>query len=272
MNLDQRSLYLRSLVLRAMKAGKRGHWGSSASLIEIMRVLYDDVAKYDPKNPKLVGRDRIILSKGHGVLAQAVLLADKGFFPPEWLDGFCQKDAHIGGHPSPDHMPGVECHTGALGHGLSIGVGMAIAAKIRKQPHRIFVVCGDGELNEGSIWEACLSAAKHKLDNLMLIIDHNKLQSAGFVDDIQPLGNLRAKFQSFGFDVAECDGHTLEDLRVCIRGMPDLVGIGIPLCVIAHTTKGRGISFAENNPSFHYKGAIDEKLMTEMEEALGYVA
>lgn len=272
MELDKRSLYLRSLVLRAMKAGRRGHWGSSSSLIEIMRVLYDDVAKYDPKTPKWEGRDRIILSKGHGVLAQAVCLADKGFFPLEWLDSFCQKDGHIGGHPSPDHMPGIECHTGALGHGLSIGVGMAIAAKIRKQSHRIFVIVGDGEIQEGSVWEAAMCATKHKLDNLTLIIDHNKLQSAGFVNNIQPLGALSDKFKAFGFETTECDGHNLEELSEKINPVR-WMGVGfLPQCIITHTVKGKGISFAENNPAWHYKGQIDEKLMKEMEDALGYVA
>lgn len=262
--LDDRSIYLRSLVLRAMKAGRRGHWGSSASLIEIIRVLYDDVAKYDPQNPKWENRDRIILSKGHGVLAQAALLADKGFFPLEWLDSFCHKDGHIGGHPSPDHMPGVECHTGALGHGLGIGVGMALAAKIRKQSCRIFVICGDGEINEGSVWEAAMCAAKHKLDNLTLIIDHNKLQSAGFVEDVQPLGSLRNKFEAFGFATAYIDGHNIEELKTYLLNP----SIGHPYCIIANTIKGRGISFAENNPAWHYKGAIDDKLMAEMEAAL----
>lgn len=245
-------------------------------MVEILRVLYDDVAKYDPKNPKWEERDRIILSKGHGVLAQAVLLADKGFFPLEWLDSFCHKDGHIGGHPSPDHMPGIECHTGSLAHGLSIGVGMALAAKIRKQSHRIFVICGDGEIQEGSVWEACLSASKHKLDNMTLIIDHNKLQSAGFVDDVQPLGNLVAKFKAFGFNVTECDGHDVAGLGLALDVYPMLrEGLGMPekpSCIIASTTKGKGISLAENNPAWHYKGQIDEKLMAEMEDALGYVA
>lgn len=261
--------------------------GSSFSLIEIMRVLYDDVATHFPDKPNYAQRDRIILSKGHGVLAQAVLLADAGYFPLGELDKFCQKDSIIGGHPSPDHMPGIECHTGALGHGLSLGVGMALAAKIRKQTHRIFVICGDGEIQEGSVWEAAMSAAKHKLDNLTLIIDHNKLQSAGFVYDIQPLGNLKKKFESFGFMAIEANGHNVKELQQVLANNPWWVqklakGVIVdsdapwvpvedkPKCIIAHTVKGKGISFAENNPMFHYKGQIDDKLMGEMEAALGY--
>lgn len=264
--LDERSIYLRRLVLRAMRAGRRGHWGSSSSLIEIMRVLYDDITKHGTsENPE---RDRIILSKGHGVLAQVVMLVDKGYIPIEALDGFCKKEGIIGGHPSPDKLPGVECHTGSLGHGLPIAVGMALAAKIKKQNHRIFVIMGDGECNEGSVWEAALSAAKHKLDNLTVIIDRNGLQSAGHSSEICPLEPLRGKWEAFGFEVAHCEGHNIEELRFCIGRMSGAIGGGIPLCIIAKTIKGNGIPFAENNPMWHYKGNIDDKMMAAMERDL----
>lgn len=259
--LDDRSIYLRRLVLRAMKSGRRGHWGSSASLIEIMRVLYDDVAKHGMKEKK--DRDRIILSKGHGVLAQVVLLADKGYLPLNALDSFCKKEGIIGGHPSPDHLPGVECHTGALGHGLSIGIGMAIAAKIKKQSHRIFVICGDGECNEGSIWEAAMSASKHKLDNLTVIIDYNKIQSSGRVEDIQPLEPFADKWRAFGFSTYECDGHDVGRLRVELEQR-----YSKPNCIIAHTVKSRGIKFAEGNPLWHYKSNLTDEQLNEMEDAL----
>lgn len=227
-----------------------------------MRVLYDDIASHGTKdNPN---RDRIILSKGHGVLAQAVLLADKGYFPLEELDKFCHKYGIIGGHPSPDKMPGIECHTGALGHGLSIGIGMAFAAKIRKQNHHIFVIVGDGECNEGAIWEAALCAAKHKLDNITLIVDYNKLQSSGFGKDICPLEPLGEKWCSFGFYTLNCDGHDIDELKGCMQTKyPNK-----PVCIIANTIKGKGISFAENNPMWHYKGGIDDKLMAELEAGL----
>jgi len=261
--LDERSIYLRKLILRAMRSGKRGHWGSSASLVEIMRVLYDDVAKQNPKNPKDPSRDRIILSKGHGVLAQACLLADRGFFPLDWLDKFCHKDGHIGGHPSPDSLPGVECHTGALGHGLPLALGMALAAKIKKESHRIFVILGDGELNEGSCWEAFMAIAKCRPNNMTIIIDHNKLQSAGFVEDIQPLGDLREKILSFGLSCSEYDGHNIERLT-------EELSIVWPFdrVVIAHTIKGKGIPFTEGNPMWHYKGSLTEEQIKEMEAAL----
>ena len=237
--------------------------GSSFSLIEIMRVLYDDIANYDPQNLKWEGRDRILLSKGHGVLAQAVCLADKGFFPLEWLDSFCHKDGHIGGHPSPDHMPGVECHTGALGHGLSIGVGMALAAKIRKQPQRIFVIVGDGECNEGSIWEALMSASKHKLDNLTVIVDYNKLQSSGFVKDVQPLEPLIDKFRAFGVQCYQCDGHDIDVLKKELE-----MRYNSPNCIIANTVKSKGIFFAEGNPLWHYKSNLTDEDFDKMEKAL----
>lgn len=262
MELDERSKYLRRLAIRCLRGGNRGHIGSTMSLIEIMRVLYDDICKFDQKNPKMAERDRIILSKGHGCIAQYVLLADKGYFPIEELDRFCRKDGLLGGHPSPQ-VPGIECHTGALGHGLSIGVGMALAAKIRKQSHRIFVICGDGEINEGSVWEAAMSASKHKLNNLTLIIDHNKIQSAGFVEEIQPLGDLHTKWRSFGFATTERDGHDIDSLEEALKWE-----YGAPTCIIAHTTKGKGISFAENKPDWHHKSNITEEQFQQMKACL----
>lgn len=259
--LDERSIYLRRLVLRAMRGGRRGHWGSSSSLIEIMRVLYDDIANHGTKENS--SRDRIILSKGHGVLAQAVMLVDKGYIPESSLNSFCHKNGIIGGHPSPDKLPGVECHTGSLGHGLSIGIGMALAAKIRQQKHHIFVIMGDGECNEGSVWEAAMCATKHKLDNLTVIIDRNGMQSAGYSEGIQPMNSLMDKWKCFGFQCYQCDGHDVDRLKSELSQRYSSAS-----CLIAHTIKGKGISFAENNPMWHYKGGIDDKLMEDMEMAL----
>src|SRR5215472_13641092 len=188
--LDQRSVYLRRLVVRALEGGGRGHIGSSLSLIEIMRVLYDHVLRFRPTEPAWAGRDRCILSKGHGCLAQYVMLADKRFFPLDVLDSFCRYDSILGGHPEAAKIPGVEASTGALGHGLSYGVGMALAARIEKRDSRIIVVMGDGEINEGSVWEAALCAGKHKLSNLTAVIDYNKIQSAGPTREIQDLEPL----------------------------------------------------------------------------------
>lgn len=255
MKLDERSIYLRKLAVRCLKGGARGHIGSTMSLIEIMRVLYDDVAR---------PQDKIILSKGHGCIAQYVLLADHKFFPMEELDKFCRKDGILGGHPAP-HIPGVLCHTGALGHGMSIGLGMALAAKMRKDDTRVFVIMGDGEINEGSVWEAVMCASKHKLDNLTIIIDYNKIQSAGFVKDIQPLEPLKNKFESFGFLVPEGDGHDIGWLKSVCSQKPQP---GYPTCIIAHTIKGKGISFAENDPNWHHKANLTSEMITDLEAAL----
>ena len=185
--LDERSKYLRRLVVRALAGGERGHVGSSMSLVEIMRVLYDNVLRYRANEPKWTGRDRMILSKGHGCIALYVLLADKGFIPLETLDTFCRRDSILGGHPEASKVPGVEASTGALGHGLSVGVGMALAARAHKRDSRVFVVMGDGEINEGSVWEAAMCAGKHGLSNLIAMVDYNKIQSAGPTREIQDL-------------------------------------------------------------------------------------
>src|SRR3990167_2922356 len=165
MPLDERSIYLRKLVARGLAGGGRGHLGSAMSLIEILRVLYDEVLRFQPRNPAWKNRDRCILSKGHGCLGLYAILADKDYFQLEALDTFCKRDSILGGHPEAGKIPGVEASTGSLGHGMSIGIGMALAARIEKRDSRVFVIVGDGEINEGSVWEAALSAGKHCLDN-----------------------------------------------------------------------------------------------------------
>lgn len=262
--LDARSRELRLLAIQALDGGQRGHIGSTMSLIEIFRVLYDSVASVDPSNPLWPERDRIILSKGHGCIALYVLLADKGFFSVEDLRGFCRFESNLGGHPELGHVRGVEASTGALGHGLSLGVGMAQAAKIRRQDHHVYVVVGDGELDEGSIWEAALSAGHRKLNNLTLIVDYNKLQSYGRIADVWQLEPLAAKFDSFGFDVVEVDGHDVEALtRVLSRRFPSG-----PRAVIAHTIKGRGIAFAEGQPDWHHKSNLSEAEISRLRAAV----
>src|SRR5213082_1093386 len=176
--LDRRSKELRQKIVRMIEAGGRGHVGSAFSLVEMLRVLYDDVLRYDAAHPRWPQRDRCILSKGHGCLALYVLLAEKGFFPESELWKFCKSDGILGGHPEYGKVPGVEASTGSLGHGLSIGIGMALAARMQRRDSRVFVIMGDGEINEGAVWEAALCAGKHRLSNLVAIIDYNKIQSA----------------------------------------------------------------------------------------------
>ncbi len=179
--MDQRSKLLRRLIIQGPEGGGRGHIGSSLLLVEILRVLYDCILAYRPQEPKWTERDRLILSKGHGCLALHAILADRGFFSEQELQTFCKPESRPGEHPERNKAPSVEASTGALGHGLPMGVGMAIDAKIRDQRHRVVVVVGDGENNEGSVWEAALSASKHRLSNLLVIADYNKLQSYGFL-------------------------------------------------------------------------------------------
>ena len=171
--LDERSKHLRRQIVRVLEGGGRGHLGTSLSLVEILRVLFDSVLRYDAKKPKWPERDRFILSKGHGCIALYVLLQEKGFFPEEELVKFCKFDGILGGHPDPK-VPGIEVSTGSLGHGLPIAVGMAVAAQRRGAKHRVITVLGDGECDEGSVWEAAMSASKHRLDNLVAIVDYNK--------------------------------------------------------------------------------------------------
>ena len=254
--LDSRSKYLRKLVVEAIDGGGRGHLGSSMSLIEILRVLYDDVLKYKSDEPTLFNRDRFILSKGHGCLAQYALLSDKGFFSRKQLKLFCHSESFLGGHPERGKVPGVEASTGALGHGLPIGVGMALSLKIRKIDSKVYIVCGDGEINEGSVWEAALSAAKHKLDNLVLIIDYNKLQSYGDTRDVLPLEPLRDKLESFGFSTKEVDGHNISQLKDTFINIPFIQNK--PNALICHTIKGKGFYFAEQNPEWHHKSRLSK--------------
>lgn len=264
--LDARSRYLRELIIQALEGGGRGHVGSSLSLVEMIRVLYDDTMRYRPDHPAWPGRDRFILSKGHGCLAQYAILADKGFFPVAELARFCRAGSILGGHPEAGKIPGVEASTGALGHGLSIGVGMAIAARLRRATARVFVIMGDGEINEGSIWEAAMCASKHKLGNLIAMIDYNKIQSYGFVGEVQPLEPLIDKWRAFGFLAAEVDGHDIQALRKVLSAKSET---DRPTALICHTVKGKGISFAENDPKWHHKSKFSQAEIAAMREALG---
>ncbi len=248
--LDQRSKYLRKRIIDVLCCAGRGHIGPSLSLVEILRVLYDSVMSYDPKHPESPDRDRFILSKGHGCLALYVMLADKGFITEDDLFSFCRYDGLIGGHPTPK-TPGVEFATGSLGHGLSVAVGMAAAAKIDGRSNKIFTVLGDGECGEGTVWEAAMSASKQKLSSLVAIVDYNKLQSYDKTCDVTSLEPLADKWKSFGFAVAEVDGHDVGQLEDCLKRVP--FDSEKPSCIICHTVKGKGIPFAENNLSWHHK-------------------
>lgn len=264
--LDERSKYLRRLIVRGLAGGERGHIGSSMSLVEILRVLYDDVLRYRPSEPDWSERDRMILSKGHGCLALYAVLADKGFFPVDTLDTFCRRDSILGGHPEAGKIPGVEASTGSLGHGLSLGVGMALAARLQRRASRVFVVMGDGEINEGSVWEAAMCASQHQLVNLTALIDYNKIQSAGFTRDILDLDPLIDKWRAFGFAALEVDGHDVGALNMLFRRLP--LATDRPTAIICHTVKGRGIEFAENDPNWHHKAKLGADEIGRLQAAL----
>ena len=264
--LDDRSKYLRRLVIRAFEGGSRGHLGSSMSLIEIMRVLYDDWLNYDVNDPNWSDRDRFILSKGHGCLAQYAMLADKGFIELSDLDQFCHPTGILGGHPERNKIPGIEASTGALGHGLSIGVGMAIAAKSMTKLHNVVVITGDGEINEGSIWEAAMSASKHRLSNLVWMIDYNKLQSYGLTSEVLDLEPLGDKLQSFGFNVQNIDGHKLDQIKQAL--MSTKTQRKKPNAIICNTIKGKGFPFAEQNPGWHHKAKLSAEEIQLMYECV----
>ena len=266
--LDERSKFLRRLVLEMVEVGGRGHIGSAMSLIEILRVLYDSFLHYRSEQPDWSNRDRFILSKGHGCMALYSILADKGFIERSELSRFCLPDSILGGHPERGKVPGVEASTGALGHGLPIGVGIAVAAKIHKKKHRVVVVTGDGEINEGSVWEAAMSAAKHKLSNLSVFVDYNKLQSYGPVPEVLELEPLVDKWRCFGFEVQEVDGHDIQALKNMIVKLP--FKSDRPSAVICHTIKGKGFPFAENNPKWHHKSGLVEADLQALYDCLEY--
>lgn len=262
--LDAYAITLRKLVCRTLQGGNRGHIGSTLSLIEILRVLYNDILKYDAKNPKWEFRDRCILSKGHGCIAQYVLLAEKGYFDHAHLDTFCKFDSILGGHPEANKVPGIEASTGSLGHGLSFGLGFALADRIKKRNNRTFVIMGDGEINEGSVWEAAMCIGKHKLTNLIAIIDYNKFQSAGSTYHIQDLEPLADKWRSFNFYVKEVNGHDTDALKQAFTSLSS----DKPTAIICHTIKGKGIHFAESNVNWHHKAKLSDDLIKEMYAAL----
>jgi transketolase len=247
--LEKKSVFLRKNILKYIYKAKAGHTGGSLSCIDILNVLYNKVLKVDPKNFKNPDRDRYIQSKGHCVEALFVTLADRGFFPESDLETLCRYQSHYIGHPT-KKVNGVEQNTGALGHGLPICVGEAIAAKMDNKEHRIFTLLGDGELPEGSNWEAFLAAAHYKLDNLYAILDNNKQQITGSNQEVMNTDSLREKLEAFGWSVKEVDGHQLGQLEDALNNGP--FQDEKPNFIIAHTVKGKGISYMEGVLKWHH--------------------
>lgn len=267
-DLDQRRALakkIRQHVLRMAHRAKSSHVGTSLSMADLLAVLYGGVMRVDPARPEWPDRDRFILSKGHGAAAAYAVLAEIGFFSVEWvLETYSQDGSVLVGHISHTGVPGVDASTGSLGHGLSIAGGMALVGRRDGRPYRVFAMLSDGECDEGSTWEAALFAGHHRLDNLVAIIDYNKIQSLGRVDEVLNLEPFGAKWKAFGWSVREINGHDLAGIERTLRGAP--FEMGRPSCVIAHTVKGKGVSFMEDKLLWHYRPPNDEELRQAVKE------
>jgi transketolase len=248
--------------LKMTNVGGSSHIGAALSIADILAVLYGEILKFDSQNPVLPNRDRFILSKGHAGVAVYAVLAELGFIEIDKLESHCQDGSDLCGHVSHKGVPGVELSTGSLGHGLNVGVGMALGANLDKRSHRVVVLLSDGECDEGSNWEAILFAAHHRLDNLTAIVDYNKIQSLATVSETLALEPFTDKWLSFGWAVREVDGHDHSQLRNVLSALP--AEWDRPTVVIAHTIKGKGVSFMENEVLWHYRCARD----TEFDMAL----
>jgi transketolase len=261
--LEIKSVQYRKALLKYIKMANAGHTGGSLSCTDILNVLYNDVLNVSPENFSDNNRDRYIQSKGHSVEALYVVLADQSFFPESDLETLCKYKSNYIGHPT-CHVPGIEFNTGALGHGLPISVGIALAGKKDKSSFRVFTLLGDGELAEGSNWEATMLASHYKLDNLTAILDHNSLQITGSNREVNSPYPIDEKFRAFGWHVLETNGNDISDLRKTFEKVP--AEVGKPTFIIANTTKGKGVSFMENVKKWHHGVPSDEQYETAMKE------
>lgn len=254
--------------LQLVHRAKLGHVGGELSAIDILVTLYFAVLRLDPSRPDLPDRDRFILSKGHAAVALYTTLALRGFLPLELLDTFALPLSKLNGHPDRTKVPGVETNTGPLGHGLPVAIGAALAAKLQDRSWRVFVLTGDGELQEGSTWEAAMAAAHYRLDNLTLIVDRNRLQQGDATELTMRLEPLADKWRAFGWAVAEVDGHDIAQLLATFSAVP--LAAGQPTCIIAHTHKGQGVSFMRDQAAWHHRVPDASELaaaLAELEEA-----
>ena len=256
---------VRRAVVEMTGEANSGHPGGSLSQVEILVTLFFGGAmRHDPANPQWPDRDRFILSKGHGCPALYAVLAEAGYTPKDQLNTLRKLGSIYQGHPDKRFIPVLEASTGSLGQGLSIGMGMALAARLDGRPTRVYVVLGDGEIQEGQIWEASMFGAYHKVDNLVAIVDYNKIQLDGFVKDIMELEPLVPKWQSFGWHVIELDGHSFPALDAAFAEAQTVKGK--PTVIIAHTIKGKGVSFMENNPKFHGVAPTKDEVAKALKE------
>ena len=255
--LKETARKIRVDVIRAIHEAGSGHPGGSLSATDILTALYFDTMNINPENPKMEGRDKFVLSKGHAVPALYATLAERGFYDVEEMMTLRKIGSHFQGHPNMHKVPGLEMSTGSLGQGFSVAVGMATAGKMDGNPGRVYALCGDGELQEGIIWEAALSAAHRNLDNLVLIVDWNGLQIDGKVDDVKKVTPLSGKFQTFGWHVINVDGHSFPEILAALDEAKTVKGQ--PTAIIAKTHKGHGVSFMEDQAGWHGKAPNDEQ-------------
>jgi transketolase len=255
---------LRSHSLRMISQAKTSHIGSCLSMADILAVLYGRILNVDPKQPAWPARDRLIVSKGHAAAVTYAAIAEAGFMPKERLAEYARNGGQLYGHVTHVGVPGVEFSSGSLGHGLPVGAGMALMGKRSGAAWRVFVVMSDGELDEGSNWEAILFAGHHQLDNLTIVIDYNKIQSLDWVDKTLKLEPLADKFRAFGWSVREVDGHDVTELSAALEAVP--LETGRPNAVIAHTVKGKGVSWMEGKVLWHYRPPTPDELVTALAE------
>lgn len=257
-DLKELSKNIRKKLLFMHCRARNGHIGSAFSIVEILTILYFRILRIDPKRPKNPDRDRFILSKGHACSAWYVVLAKRGYFDENVTDKYCIDGGILPEHPNRFSVPGIEASTGSLGHGLPIGLGIALAGKKDKRKYRVFVLMSDGECEEGSVWEAAISASRLKLDNLIGIIDANELQAYERTNNIQPISSLRYKFEDFGWSVKETNGHNFKELKEALTTVP--LKEGKPTMIIAHTVKGKGIPTMEDKLEWHYRPPKESQL------------
>lgn len=263
MRIEVVALRIRQEVFKMACRANGGHIAPAYSMTDIVAELYfDDILRYDPTNAEWQERDYFVLSKGHGVLALYAALAMAGYFPMGELYSFCRPGSRLGSLAKLEAVPGIEASTGSLGHGLSFAVGIAVACKLDGCPNHVYVLVGDGECQEGSIWEAVMSAAHHKLDNMTLIVDYNGLQAMGSIETIMSVREFSRKLKAFGFSAEDIDGHDYKAIKQALeRRVP-----GKPHAVVAHTIKGKGLSFMEGVPIWHYRVPNEKELEVALKE------
>lgn len=262
--LVSRARKIRISILKMISNSNSSHIGTAYSVVEILTVLYFSILRILPHKPKWENRDRLILSKGHGAATHYAALAHRRFFPRSYLSDYCKDGGKLHGHSTFGLVPGIEASTGSLGHGLPIGLGMAIAARSDHKTHRIFVVMGDGDCQEGSNWEAIMSAGNYGLDNLVVIVDYNKMQGLGKVFEIMDLEPFVKKWETFKWAVREVDGHNIKELNQALESVPFTKGK--PSVLIAHTIKGKGVSYMENNIAWHYRTPLGDDYKQALKE------